>query len=625
EENEKSKNFYDEYLEHHKDFEDAQQLSARRVDNIYKVEKKYDKLKDNEANKNKWKNKSNNRMNQNKEKVLQSENLQKKPINYKSNKPRAYYSRVSDFWYDDDDNDDFFNDDNLFHFNKQFITFTTEENNDEDNNENSKQPETNQTNKVFYIYKKYDNDPKEVKRTVTNWRSLSEKITVNQGINIIQTIGAVIKAIFSLQKSEDNFYDKSISLKEKIKLYQLLENNQRIVDFLSQPRPQWEIPSEEEIISEEEEEEEELIDENIDPKDWDLDEINQKIKTIQNALNGEISSKKEQSLKKMLEIFKKQKNARIEYESNKLKEEMIKNNKINLSEFVKKETDRRNKKIEEENKYISSFQKTAIDNIGKKKHERKVHGDSKCISILTAPSPKKVYKNQEMYKGSGEWTDKSFPPDITSLCPVDKNGNFILPEDGIPEDVDGWEDFKWCRAEEIFGSEDFQVFHEGIDEDDILQGSLGDCYFLSAIGALCKFPKWIQKLFYIKEKSEEHCYGVYLRINGIWELVWVDDYVPYTGRYSKRFAFSSANGNELWMVLLEKAWAKINGSFARVGCGGLPHEVFDVVTEAYSQKFDISPKFKDEIWVNLMKGQEKGFIMTAGTSGDTANLDIEEL
>ena len=64
-----------------------------------------------------------------------------------------------------------------------------------------------------------------------------------------------------------------------------------------------------------------------------------------------------------------------------------------------------------------------------------------------------------------------------------------------------------------------------------------------------------------------HCYGCYYRINGIWKLVLVDDYLPCYGSWGLNFSFTSTNGNELWVVLLEKAWAKLNGCYARVIMG----------------------------------------------------------
>ena len=57
----------------------------------------------------------------------------------------------------------------------------------------------------------------------------------------------------------------------------------------------------------------------------------------------------------------------------------------------------------------------------------------------------------------------------------------------------------------------------------------------------------------------------------------------------------------------------------------MPHEVFDVVTESYSQKFLITNNNADNIWEQILKGYERGYIMTAGTSGDTVNLDIEDV
>ena len=76
---------------------------------------------------------------------------------------------------------------------------------------------------------------------------------------------------------------------------------------------------------------------------------------------------------------------------------------------------------------------------------------------------------------------------------------------------------------------------------------------------------------------------------------------------------------------MEKAWAKINGCYAKIGCGGLPHEVFDVLTEAYSEQASVSQSKANEIWNKMKESQSKGFVMTAGTSGDVSNLDIEEV
>lgn len=45
---------------------------------------------------------------------------------------------------------------------------------------------------------------------------------------------------------------------------------------------------------------------------------------------------------------------------------------------------------------------------------------------------------------------------------------------------------------------------------------------------------------------------------GIWEEVIIDDKIPCRGRTP---LYSRGNGNELWVLLLEKAWAKLYGSY----------------------------------------------------------------
>ena len=40
----------------------------------------------------------------------------------------------------------------------------------------------------------------------------------------------------------------------------------------------------------------------------------------------------------------------------------------------------------------------------------------------------------------------------------------------------------------------------------------------------------------------------------------VDDTIPWN-KSTNEFAFSRAKGSELWVLLLEKAWAKINGNY----------------------------------------------------------------
>ena len=345
----------------------------------------------------------------------------------------------------------------------------------------------------------------------------------------------------------------------------------------------------------------------------DLPEIEAKLAKIEQMLKKATGEKKDM-LQQLYNETLKDKNAIIEALNEEQKQKIKEETDYNPLTDLRKEEEERQKLIEEENRKIEEAKKAEEEKKEQKTQQVKV-------SDVDIEEKTPIYRKQKLCKEGEIWNDDIFKPIKANLCPVDSYGRWNYPEDITEEDLDGWEVITWERAETIFNSKNFQVFYEGIDADDIIQGGLGDCYFLSAIAALCEYPKLVEKLFYIKEKTEEHCYGCYYRINGIWKLVLVDDYFPCYGRWGKNFAFSSTNGNELWVVLLEKAWAKLNGNYAKA-IGGEPQEVFDIITNAYSDKCRVYNR--DEIWNKLLESENKGYIMTAGTSGDTFNLDLEE-
>ena len=55
-------------------------------------------------------------------------------------------------------------------------------------------------------------------------------------------------------------------------------------------------------------------------------------------------------------------------------------------------------------------------------------------------------------------------------------------------------------------------------------------------------------------------------LNGIWQDVVLDDTAPCT-KYSKTPAFNRSSGRELWVILLEKAWAKVHGGYMNIAAG----------------------------------------------------------
>lgn len=79
-------------------------------------------------------------------------------------------------------------------------------------------------------------------------------------------------------------------------------------------------------------------------------------------------------------------------------------------------------------------------------------------------------------------------------------------------------------------------------------------------------PERILKLFITKIYNGIGVYCVKLCHDGEWKAITLDDYFPCYNQYSGP-AFSKANGNELWVLLMEKAYAKLYKSYARIERG----------------------------------------------------------
>ena len=215
------------------------------------------------------------------------------------------------------------------------------------------------------------------------------------------------------------------------------------------------------------------------------------------------------------------------------------------------------------------------------------------------------------------------------------------------------DDGVWARPTQ-FCRED-PLFTDGYDPSDICQGSLGDCWLISAISIVAAHPDLMREVFPIQETTKHGCYGVRLFKNGKWTPVLVDDRFPVQRnvfRYPDRFkslyrgdwqaadprqlrrlpavAFAgSQSGSELWAMLLEKAIAKYYGSYSALN-GGLVHTALVDLTGGVGQCValqDEKPAIQDgSLWRKLLTWHESGFLIgcgsNAGSDSDTSKQGI---
>ena len=458
-----------------------------------------------------------------------------------------------------------------------------------------------------------DENKEKMKNAKEKWVNFRKGLEKVNGVYLLQTIGSVIKAKNVLQKKIN------IPLEEKIKLFDLLGKNKRLFKFLSQKQIGLD-KIEEEDDDEEDEDEKNimLIPDKHPEKNMSLEDLQKIIDNLKELLKKtDIKEEDRKKLEKLLNLYIQQKNILIENQSNNVKDELISKMGINIAKYIQKEKEKRAKAKEEEQKKLE-------EEMRKRKEEeelkRKKRENNKYKSFIALKKPDRIFHKQKMPGPIEEWTDNQFPPEKQSLCPYDEDG-WIFFKDLDEEDVEGWEEYNWCRVGEINEYDNYEVFEEGAEVEDIVQGDINDCYFLSAIGSLCSYPDFFNKLFYTKERSENHSYGIYLYINGKWKLVLLDDYLPYCleNYVLKEISFSSSVQKEIWVSLLEKAWAKVNGCYARIGCKGFSNEAFDVLTEAYTEQLDLrifkKENREEELWNILLNSFKKKYVLTAGTPG----------
>lgn len=157
---------------------------------------------------------------------------------------------------------------------------------------------------------------------------------------------------------------------------------------------------------------------------------------------------------------------------------------------------------------------------------------------------------------------------------------------------------------------DGQCLPSNPSPDDVKQGQLGDCYYLSAIATMAERPDLIRKLFAVRD-FEKSIFAIKLYFNGAFRTVVVDDFFPYQrGRYLYAHGKEGDNSRSLWVMLLEKAYAKLHGSFKAIE-GGYESEAMADLTGGIPDIITPIDKDMDTLWIKLKSLNENKHLIGA--------------
>lgn len=101
---------------------------------------------------------------------------------------------------------------------------------------------------------------------------------------------------------------------------------------------------------------------------------------------------------------------------------------------------------------------------------------------------------------------------------------------------------------------------------------------MCGLSALAERPGLIKRLFKTKDVEQNNLYCVWLCINGEWQEILLDDNFPC---YGGKPVFSASVSEELWVLLLEKAYAKVFGGYDKIEAGLSGEAIRDLTGSPY--------------------------------------------
>lgn len=149
------------------------------------------------------------------------------------------------------------------------------------------------------------------------------------------------------------------------------------------------------------------------------------------------------------------------------------------------------------------------------------------------------------------------------------------------------------------------------------KGQLGDCWFLSALAVLGAHESLLRRCFWREEAFKE--FGLYvLRFYKDCNIIFVvvDDRIPVKAKDGRVIFAENKDANELWVPIIEKAYAKLHGCYKALIGGFTHYGLADltgycprllVLKEGYlgfAEKYE-----EDELWNTLMRYKRNGFLM----------------
>jgi len=217
--------------------------------------------------------------------------------------------------------------------------------------------------------------------------------------------------------------------------------------------------------------------------------------------------------------------------------------------------------------------------------------------------------------------DDLFPPNINSLIKGyhpnkynKKNTKKTLGEILFKE----YKEITWKRESEIINNNNningnMNIFpQDNIFINKIIYNKLTNPNLYSALNALGANPERIKKLFINSKKDSTCLYAVNIGRNGNIQEVVIDDFFPFYQKQNNK-SFISEEKGFLWPQIIEKAYAKVYGSYNLIS----ERSMESILKDLTCAPVITLDSFGDNLSKELLEAYKKNWIIMAG-AGDTA-------
>ncbi|KAG8195246.1 hypothetical protein JTE90_028397 [Oedothorax gibbosus] len=172
----------------------------------------------------------------------------------------------------------------------------------------------------------------------------------------------------------------------------------------------------------------------------------------------------------------------------------------------------------------------------------------------------------------------------------------------------------WMRPHEMIPEP--RLLIDTISRHDIVQGVLADCWFLSSCAAVAQRPDLMRRVIAPYQPLFGPGYRGIVRFRlwrfGRWMSVYVDDLLPT--RDGELLFSRCQDRREFWVALLEKAYAKLHGSYEALE-GGQAMDALVDLTSGLSERYDLEAAPLN-LYQFLLQASTGGAFITCSRKGD---------